>query len=155
MLHLATESAAEAMNFFTDWHHPLHTYNNHNRFRQFGFTQQNIIVNTDDVERDIEISNGKGSWRHWCFCRSRCFSVISIFWWQVNFLILQYKQTYLFLSYFSPPATIQTNSTLAWEFVQKYLHGWTRIMKPFCHFAIDSLNRSLLEQSAAIIASLN
>ena len=65
--------------------------------------------------------------------------------------MLQYKQIYLFMSYFSSPVIIQTNSTLAWEVVKNmYMdepESWN-------HFAIDTLNRTLLEQSAAIGASL-
>ena len=48
MLSLPTEATIAAMNVFTDRRHPFHTYNDHNRFRQFGFTQQNTVVNTDD-----------------------------------------------------------------------------------------------------------
>ena len=65
------------------------------------------------MERDTEISNGKGSLRHWCPGYSQCFSVISIFWY--NSLILQWRQTYWFVSCFSSPAIIQTNSSLAWD----------------------------------------
>ena len=150
MLPLPTEATIEVMNISTDRRHPFHTYNDRNRFRQFGFTRQNIVVDIGGVERDMEISNGKVSLRNWCHGYSHCFSVISIFWY--NSLSLQYRQLYLFLSNFSSPVIIQTNSTLAWEVVQKYVHGWTRIMKPLCHW-FDSLNRWLLEQSAAIIAS--
>ena len=64
MLPLPTEATVEAMNVSTDRCHPFRTYNDRNRFRQSGFTQQNIVVNVDDVERDMEISNGKGSLRH-------------------------------------------------------------------------------------------
>ena len=49
------------MNICMDRRHPFHTYNDHNLFRHFGFTQQNIVVNIDEVERDMEILNGKGS----------------------------------------------------------------------------------------------
>ena len=139
MLPLPTEATTEAMNASTDQSHPFHTYKDCNRFRQFGFTQENII---DDVERDMEISNGKGSLRHWSLCYSQCFSVIWIFWY--DSLIQQHKQTYLSLSYFSSSAIIHTNSCLAWEVVQKYVHGWTRIMKPLCHWFIKSLTFSIL-----------
>ena len=125
------------MNVSTDQRHPFYTYNDRNRFRQFGFTQQNIVVDIDDVERDMEISNGKGSLRHWCLGYSQCFLVIPLFWY--NSFLLQHKQTYLFLSYLSPPAIIQTNSSLAWKVVQKYIHGWTRIMKPLCDWFIKLL----------------
>ena len=64
MLPLPTEATTAAMNASTDQCHPFHTYNDCNQFRQFGFTQQNIIVDIDDMERDMEISNGKGSLRH-------------------------------------------------------------------------------------------
>ena len=64
MLLLPTEATIEAMNVSTDQRHPFHTHNDHNRFRQFGFTQQNIVVDIDDVKRDVEISDGKGSLRH-------------------------------------------------------------------------------------------
>ena len=67
------------MNISTDRRHPFHTYNDRNRFRQFGFTQQNIVVDTDDVLRDMKIWNGKGSLRYWCLGYSQCFSVISRF----------------------------------------------------------------------------
>ena len=64
MLFLPTEATIEAMNVSTNRRHPCHTLNNHNRFRQYGFTQQNIVVDIDDVERDLEISNGMRSLRH-------------------------------------------------------------------------------------------
>ena len=136
MLPLPTE-AAVAMNVFTDRLDPFHTYNDRNRFRQFGFTQQNIVVEIDDGERDMEISNGKGTLIHWRLGYSQCFSVISTFWY--NSLILQHKQPYLFLSYFSSLAIIQKGSSLAWEVVQKYVHGWTRIMEPLCRWFIELL----------------
>ena len=137
MLPLLTEATIEAMNVSRDQGHPFHIYNDCNRFRQFGFTQRNTVVDIDDVGRNVEISNGMGSLRHSCLGYSQCFSMISIFWY--NSLILLYKQTYLFLSCFSSPVIIQTNSSLAWEVVQKYVHGWTRIMKPLCHWFITSL----------------
>ena len=62
MLPLLTEATTDAMNVSMDQCHPFHTYNSHNWFRQFGFTQQNIIVDKDDMERDMEISNGGGHW---------------------------------------------------------------------------------------------
>ena len=61
---LPTEATIEAMNVYRDRRHSFYTDNDRNRFRQFGFTQQNIVVDIDDVERDMEISNGKGSLRH-------------------------------------------------------------------------------------------
>ena len=61
MLPLLTEATIEAMDISTDQCHPIHTYDDHNLFRQCGFTQQNIVVNTDNVKRDMEISNWKGS----------------------------------------------------------------------------------------------
>ena len=64
MLPLPTEATIEAMNVSTDRRHPFHTYNDRNRFSQFGFTEQNIVVDIDNVERDMEISNGKRSLRH-------------------------------------------------------------------------------------------
>ena len=64
MLPLPTKATIEAMNVSTDRRHPFHTYNDHNLFRQFGFTQQNIIVNQVDVKRDMGISTVKGSLRH-------------------------------------------------------------------------------------------
>ena len=64
MLLLPTEATIEVKNVCTDRRQPFHYYNDHNRFRQFGFTQQNIVINVDDVERDTKISNGKGSLRH-------------------------------------------------------------------------------------------
>ena len=44
MLPLPTEASAEVMNVSTDRRHRFHTYNDHNRFRQFGFTQQMTVV---------------------------------------------------------------------------------------------------------------
>ena len=64
MLPLPTEATIEVMNICTDRRHPFHTYNDRNRFRQFGFTQRNNIVDIGDVERGMEIWNGKGSLRH-------------------------------------------------------------------------------------------
>ena len=64
MLPLPTEATIEAMNVSTDRRHPFHTFNDRNLFKQFKFIQQNIIVDVDDVERDMEISKGKGSLRH-------------------------------------------------------------------------------------------
>ena len=64
MLPLLTEASIEAMNVSTDRRHPFHTYSDHNRCRQFEFTQQNFEVDMDDMERDTEILNGKGSLRH-------------------------------------------------------------------------------------------
>ena len=101
MLPLLTEATIEAMNVSTDRRHPFHTCNDRKWFRQFWFTHQNIVVDIDDMERDMEISSGKGSLRHWCLGYSQYLSVISTFWYIS--LILQYKQTYLFLSYFSSP----------------------------------------------------
>ena len=54
MLPLPTEATIEAMNVSTDRRHPFHTYKGRNRFRQFGFAQQNIVVDGNDVERDME-----------------------------------------------------------------------------------------------------
>ena len=139
MLPLPTEATTEAMNVSTDRRHPFYTSNDYNRFRQFGFTQQNIVVNIDDEESDTEFLTGKGSLRHWRLGYNLCFSFILIFLWQGNSLILQRKQAYLFLSSFSSPAFTQTNSSLGWEVVQIYVHRWTRIMKPFCHWFIKSL----------------
>ena len=45
MLPLSTEATIEAMNVFTDRRHPFHTFNDYSRFRQFGFTQRNIVAN--------------------------------------------------------------------------------------------------------------
>ena len=64
MLPLLTEATFMAINISMDQCHPFHTYNDHNLFGQLGFTQQNSIVTVDNVERDTEISNGKGSLRH-------------------------------------------------------------------------------------------
>ena len=61
---LPIEVTNEAMNVSTDRRHPFHTYSDHNRCRQFEFTQQNFEVDMDDMERDMEISIGKGSLRH-------------------------------------------------------------------------------------------
>ena len=134
------------MDVSTDRRHPSHTYNDRSRFRQFGFTQQNVVVDTDAVETDMEISNGKRSLRHWWLGFSQCFSVISIFW--CNSIIQQHKQTYLFLIYFSSPAIIQTPVWLGRSSKNLYMdepESWN-------YFAIDSLNRLLLEQS--VIGSL-
>ena len=54
MLPLPTEATIEAMNVSADRRHPFHAYNDRNRFMQFGFTQQNVVVDIDDVERDME-----------------------------------------------------------------------------------------------------
>ena len=78
MLPLPTEATTEAMNVSTDRRHPFHTYSDRKRFRQLGFTQQNIAADIDDVERDVDISNGKGSLRRLCLGYRQCFSVISI-----------------------------------------------------------------------------
>ena len=64
MLPLPTEATIEVMNVSTDRRHPFHTYNDHNRYRQLGFTQQNIVVNIIDMERETEISNEKEPLRH-------------------------------------------------------------------------------------------
>ena len=64
MLPLPTEATVEDMNVSMDRRHPFRTYSDCNRFRQFGFTQQNLVVDVDDVERDMEIWNGKGSLKH-------------------------------------------------------------------------------------------
>ena len=64
MLPLPTEATIEAMNVSTDRRHPFHTYHDHSLFRQLEFTRQNNVVNTDDVEKDMDISNGKGSLKH-------------------------------------------------------------------------------------------
>ena len=61
---LPTEATIEAMNVSTDRRHPFHTNNDRSRFRQFGFTQRNIVVDMADVEKNMEISNGKVSLRH-------------------------------------------------------------------------------------------
>ena len=63
MLPLPTEATIVAMNVSTNRRHPSHTYNDRNLFRQSGF-KQNIVVGKDNVERDMGISNGKGSLRH-------------------------------------------------------------------------------------------
>ena len=64
MLPSPTGAYTEVKNVAIDRRHPVHTYNDQIPFRQFEFTQQNIVVNTDDVKRDMEISNEKGSLRH-------------------------------------------------------------------------------------------
>ena len=58
MLLLPTEATIEAVNVSTDRHNSFHTYD-----KQLGCTQRNSVFNIDDVERDVEISNGKGSLR--------------------------------------------------------------------------------------------
>ena len=45
MLLSPTEATIEAMNTSMDGCHLFHTYTDYNLFRQFGFTQQNIVVN--------------------------------------------------------------------------------------------------------------
>ena len=60
MLPLPTEATIEAMNVSADRRHPFHAYNDRNRFMQFGFTQQNVVVDIDDVERDME----QKAWRY-------------------------------------------------------------------------------------------
>ena len=64
MLPLPTEATIDPMNVSTDRRHPFHTHNDRNRFTQYGFTQRNIVVDIDDMERDTDISSGKGSLRH-------------------------------------------------------------------------------------------
>ena len=64
MLPLPTDATIEAMNVCTDRRHPFYTYIDLSQFGRFGFTQQNIVVDIDDVERDVEISNGQKSLRH-------------------------------------------------------------------------------------------
>ena len=137
MLPLPTEAAIEAVNVSTDRRHPFHTYKDRNRFIQFGFIQQNIVVDIDDLERDMAISNGKGSLRHWCLGYGQCFSVISISWY--NSLIQQHKQAYLFLSYFWSSAIIQTPIWLGRSSKNIYIDE----PKSRNHIAIDSLPKSL------------
>ena len=143
MLPLPTEATTEAINVSTDRRHPFHTYNDRNRFRQFGFTQQNIVVEIDDGERDMEISNGKGSLRYWCLGCSQCFSVISIFWYcSTN------KLTCFWAIFHRLPLFRQTPVWLGRSSKNMYIdepESWN-------YFAIDSLNRLLLEQS--VIGSL-
>ena len=47
MLPLPTEATSEAMNISTNRRHRFNSHNDHNRFRQFGFTQQSITVIID------------------------------------------------------------------------------------------------------------
>ena len=67
MLPLPTFATIEAMDVSTDRRYPFHTYNDDNLFRQFGITtkkqNKNIVISTDNVDSDIEISNAKGSLR--------------------------------------------------------------------------------------------
>ena len=63
MLPLPTEATSDAVNVSTERHHPTHAYDR-NQFRQFGFTRENIVVDINGVERDMGISNGKGSLSH-------------------------------------------------------------------------------------------
>ena len=98
---------------------------------------KNIVVDIDDLERDMAISNGKGSLRHWCLGYGQCFSVISISWY--NSLIQQHKQAYLFLSYFWSSAIIQTPIWLGRSSKNIYIDE----PKSRNHIAIDSLSKSL------------
>ena len=144
MLLLPTEATIDPMNVSTDRRHPFHTYNDRNRFRQFGFTQRNIVVDIDDVERNMEISNGKGSLRHECLGYNQCFSVISIFWYcSTN------KLTCFWAIFHRLPLFRQTPVWLGRSSKNMYIdepESWN-------HFAIDSLNRLLLEQSSSFITT--
>ena len=53
MLPLPTQATNKTMNVSTDRRHLFHTYNDRNRFIQFGFNKQNIVVDKDDVGRDL------------------------------------------------------------------------------------------------------
>ena len=142
MLPLPTGNVS--MDVSTDRRHPFHTYNDRNRFRQFGFTQENILVDIEDVERDMQTSNGKRSLRHWCLGYSQCFSVISIFWYCSTS-----KLTCFWAIFHRWPLFRQTPVWLGRSSKNMYMdepESWN-------HFAIDSLNRFLLEQSASIMAS--
>ena len=55
-------------------------------------SQQNIVVNTGNIKRDMEVLNGTGSLRHRRLCYNQCFSVISIFSELANSFLLQHKQ---------------------------------------------------------------
>ena len=139
------------MNVSTDRRHPFHTYNDRNRFRQFGFTQQNIVVDIDDVGRDTDISNGKGSLRHWHLGYRQCFSVISIFDGRLIPLYCSTSKLTCFWAVFHRLSLFrQTPVWLGRSSKNMYMHepeSWN-------YFAFDWLYRLLLEQSAAIIASL-
>ena len=112
MLALPTEATTEAMNICTNRRQPFRAYNDHNRGREFGFIQQNIVVNrrrgegheNHEWQRVIETLTPR--------LQPVFLSDFDILM-QANTLILQHKQTYLFLSYFSSLAIIQTNSSLA------------------------------------------
>ena len=137
------------MNICMDRHHPFHTYNDHKWFRQFEFTQHNIVINIDDMERDTEILNGTGSLRHWRCGYNQFFSVIFYIlmagyscstskltcFWAIFHCLPLFRQTPVWLGRSSKNMDI--NEPESWN-----------------HFAIDSLNHWLWEQSAAIIASL-
>ena len=110
MLSLPTETTIEATNTSTDWRHPFHTYDD--LFRQSGFTQD-IVVNTDDVERNMEISNWKWSLRNWHHCDNQCFDLI-------------HTSIYSNGRLPSPPLPAPS---LVWEAVQKYVNRSTRFMK--------------------------
>ena len=64
MLPLSTEATLEALNVFMDRRLPFHTYNDHNRFRQFGFKQQNRpFQHSRHGKGQGKISNGKDTLR--------------------------------------------------------------------------------------------
>ena len=49
MLPLTTKATTEALNVSMDRRHPFNTWNDRTRFRQFGFTQQNILIECADL----------------------------------------------------------------------------------------------------------
>ena len=148
MLPLPTEATVEAMNVSTNRRHPFHTYNDRNWFRQFGFTQQNIIVDIDDVERDMEISNGEGSLRHWCLGYSQCFSVI-----RYSDITPLFCSTSKLTCFGAICHRLPLFRQAPVWFGRSSKNMYMGEPESWNHSAIDSLNCSLLEQNAAIIAS--
>ena len=140
MLLLPTGATIEAMNVSTDRRHPFHTYNDRNRFRQLFW-----IHTTKHRSRHRRRGERRGNleWK-WVietlmpWLQSMLLSdfVILMAGW---FHYTAAHANLLFLSYFSLPAIIQTSSSLAWEVVQKYVQGWTRMMKPLCLWFIKWL----------------
>ena len=121
MLPLPTEATIKVMNISIDRCNPSHIYNDYNLFRQFRFTQQSVAVNTDDEQRNMEISNGNGSLRRWRLCYYSNERLIPLY--------CSTSKLSCFLAVFSSPGIIKTNFSLAREVVQKYVNRWTGIIK--------------------------
>ena len=133
MLSLPTDATVEAMNIPTDRRHSFHTYSDHSSFRQFAFTERNIVVNTDNVERDWKSRTGRGDWND-----VDASVTINVSRWFLYSNGSTSKLNFFFLSYFSSPVIIQINSSLALKVVQKYVNRWTGVVKWLCYWFIKS-----------------